>query len=345
MRVAPIAIQNVGLVTSIGFTAPATCAALRAGATNPTETRFMGSDGQWIMAHQVALAQPWRGRTKLVKMAALTIAECLEPMPAKMREGLPLLLCIAERERPGRLDGLDEQLFTELQAELDLKFHSQHSAVVPMGRPGALLALAQARRLIHEQGVPHVLIAATDSLLDWRTLMVFGEQGRLLAEHNSNGFMPGEGAGAVLVGRSDGRAGELLCLGVGNGIEPAPVMSNEPLRAEGLTIAIKRALEDTGCEMHDLDFRISDISGEQYFFKEAALALARTLRKRKDEFDLWHPAEGIGEAGAVAGAAMIANALIACRKGYEKGPQILLHSAADGDRRVAAVVAWTGAAQ
>jgi 3-oxoacyl-[acyl-carrier-protein] synthase-1 len=256
---------------------------------------------------------------------------------------VPLLLCVAERERPGRLAGLDGQLFNDLQAALGVDFHAQHSTLIPMGRPGALLALAQARRLIDEHRVPHVLIAATDSLLAWPTLTAYGDQSRLLAEYNSNGFMPGEAAGAVLVGRPDGRPGELLCLGVGHGIEPAPLRSGEPLRADGLTAAIKQALQEAGCEMHDLDFRITDISGEQYFFKEAALALARSVRKPKAEFEIWHPAEGIGEVGAAAGPAMIAKALTACRKGYAKGPRILLHGSTDSDKRVAAVVSWTGA--
>jgi 3-oxoacyl-[acyl-carrier-protein] synthase-1 len=49
--------------------------------------------------------------------------------------------------------------------------------------------------------------------------------------------------------------------------------------------------------MHDFDYRIADISGEQYYFKEAALALARTLRRRKPEFDLWHPANMLEKPG------------------------------------------------
>lgn len=53
MSAQPIAIKSVGLVTSVGLSAPATCAAIRAKISNPTETRFMGSDGDWIMAHQV----------------------------------------------------------------------------------------------------------------------------------------------------------------------------------------------------------------------------------------------------------------------------------------------------
>ena len=65
--------------------------------------------------------------------------------------------------------------------------------------------------------------------------------------------------------------------------------------------AFRAALEDAGCTLGDLDFRITDVSGEQYMFKEAALAMTRLLRKRKEEFDIWHPADCIGETGAAIG--------------------------------------------
>jgi 3-oxoacyl-[acyl-carrier-protein] synthase-1 len=341
----PIAVHHTGLVTSIGLDTDSTCAALRASVTNPTETTFVGADGAWILAHQVLLGKASTDLAKLVDMASLAITECLEPLRAEDREGMPLLLCVAERERPGRVAGLDGQILDDVQAAVGVTFDPEHSAVIPMGRIGALSALERARRLIDEHGMRYVLIAGTDSLLVWRTLTAYSDQSRLLAEHNSNGFMPGEAAGAVLVGPAAGRPGELLCLGLGQGIEPAPLGSGEPLRADGLTGAIKQALREAGCAMHDLDFRITDISGEQYFFREASLAVSRTMHQPKQEFDLWHPAEGIGETGAAAGPAMIATALTACRKGYAKGIRILLHASSDADGRVAAIVAWTGAAR
>ena len=72
------------------------------------------------------------------------------------------------------------------------------------------------------------------------------------------------------------------------------------------------------------------------------MALARTLRRRKEEFDLWHPAECTGELGAAAGAAMIALADAACQKRFAKGPRILAHMADDGGRRAAIALQFRG---
>jgi 3-oxoacyl-[acyl-carrier-protein] synthase I len=339
----PIAILKTGLVTSVGLSAPATCAALRAKLSNPSETRFIDSGGGWIMAHQVTLEQPWRGLTKLAKMAALAIEEALEGVPQTDWDRIPLLLCVAEADRPGRQDGLDDTLFTNIRSELGVQFALQ-SAVVAHGRVGVAVALAQARALLAQGPAKRVLIAATDSFVSWPTLSHYEREGRLLTPRNSNGFMPGEGAGALLVGASEGGAGELLCTGIGFARELAHLDSGEPLRAEGLSQAIKAALAEAGCEMHHMDFRITDLSGEQYYFKEAALALSRTLRQRKEEFDIWHPAESTGEQGAAAGTAVIALADAACRKAYTKGPNILAHMANDSGQRAALALRFRGTA-
>ncbi len=347
MTAHPVAIVGVGLVTPVGLNAPASCAAFRAKISNPTETRFIDSGGQWIMAHQVELEQPWRGLTKLTKMAAMAIDEAMRPSatrwPRFRWHRLPLLLCVAEKDRPGRTDGLDDRLMPMIAAELGATF-AEGSAVIAHGRAGVAVALHGARRLLDEGKAEQVLIAATDSLLSWPTLGHYEREGRLLGERNSNGFIPGEGAGALLVGLEGGAsAGHsadavgFVCGGIGFAHELATIQSDEPLRAEGLRQAIEAALAGTGLAMHDIDYRVTDLSGEHYYFKEAALALSRTLRQRKEEFDIWHPAECTGEAGAAVGINVVALAQVAAAKGYAKGPRVMAHWANDGGQRCAAV--------
>jgi 3-oxoacyl-[acyl-carrier-protein] synthase I len=332
----PLAILAAGLVTSVGLTAAASCAAIRAKLSNPSETRFIDSSGAWIMAHSVLLDQPWRGRSKLVKMAIMAIDECLMDVPRNDWSHIPLLLCVAERTRPGRLNGIDDELFGEIQRELGVEF-AEGSLILPHGRVSVGTALKHARRILAGTSAPSVLIAATDSLLTWPTLSVYERNDRLLSPKNSNGFMAGEGAAAVLVGSADG-GNQLYFMGLGFANEPAGIDSERPVRGDGLARAIRHAVSDAGCEIHDIDFRITDLSGEQYYFKEAALAMSRILRVRKEELDIWHPAECIGESGAVNGIATIVVALAACRKGYAPGPSILCHAAADSGERTASVL-------
>jgi 3-oxoacyl-[acyl-carrier-protein] synthase-1 len=87
-------------------------------------------------------------------------------------------------------------------------------------------------------------------------------------------------------------------VGLGYGTERATILSEEPLRGDGLKEAITNAMKDASITWEQIDFRITDANGEQYWFKEASLALTRTLRMHKAEVDLWHPADSIGEIGA-----------------------------------------------
>jgi 3-oxoacyl-[acyl-carrier-protein] synthase I len=343
MSPGPIAILGTGLVTSVGLTTAACCCAFRAKITNPFETRFIDSNGAWMMAHQVSLDQPWPGLTKLAKMAALAIEEALQGLDRDQWPRLPLLLCVAEAERPGRMADLDDQLLTQIQSELGVSF-AQPSALVPHGRVGVAVALAQARAMLTSSKIPGVLIVSADSLLSWPTLSHYEREDRLLTESNSDGFMPGEGAGALWVGAVEGGSHQLICTGIGFGREAAHIDSGEPLRADGLTRAIKASLDSAGRQLHDMDYRITDNSGEQYYFKEASLALSRTLRQHKEDFDIWHPAECTGEAGAVSGAAVIATAREACLKGYTPGPNVLTHWANDAGQRAAVTLEFRVAA-
>lgn len=343
MNSRPIAVLGTGLVTSVGLTTAACCCAFRAKITNPFETPFIDSSGAWIMAHQVNLDRPCTGLTKLATMAALAIEEALQEFDKDQWHRLPVLLCVAETERPGRMAGLDDLLLKQIQSELGVSF-APPSAVVPHGRVGVAVALAQARTLLESTKIPGVLIVSADSLLSWPTLSHYEREDRLLTESNSNGFMPGEGAGALWVGAGEGRSPQLLCTGIGFGRESAHIDSGEPLRAEGLTKAVKASLDDSGRQMHDMDFRITDNSGEQYYFKEATLALSRTLRQRKEAFDIWHPAECTGEAGAASGVAVIATAREACIKAYAPGRNILTHWANDAGHRAAVTLEFRAAA-
>lgn len=335
----PVSVIASGMVTAVGLNAASSCAAIRCAIDNFSETRFMDSGGEWIIGSQVPLEQPWRGLPKLVHMAAPAIRECLAHV-GDVRPGMiPLLLCVAEKERPGRLAGLDDQLLHDIEAELGVHF-DPGSGIIARGRVAGALALAEARRLIYEERLPFCIIAGADSFLVGATLDAYQKADRLLTSQNSNGFIPGEAGAAVLIG-PPGRTNEpeLLCLGLGVGQEKATIDSEEPLRGDGLVSAFRAVFADAGRTIDDLDFRLTDSNGEQYWFKEAALAMTRTLRARKEWFQIWHPADCIGETGAAIGPCALGVALAATRKRYSPGPGILSHFGSDSGERLALVLA------
>jgi 3-oxoacyl-[acyl-carrier-protein] synthase I len=332
-----IRIERTGLVNSVGAGAAAACAAMRSRLSNPTETRLSNLQGEWIVAHQVALARPWRGLHKLARMAAMAIAECLDPLQPSACDDIPLLLCVAEPGRPDRVPDLDTRLLDEVRQLLQARF-APGSSVIAQGRVGVGIALFHARRMLLEGAASRVIVAAADSLLVHSVLKAYESEDRLLTPGNSNGLIPGEAGAALLLALP--RAGDtgLHLSGLGFGLERAHVLSDLPMRADGLAAALQAALAEAGRGLHELDFRITDLSGEQYYFKEAALAVGRVLREHKSSFDLWHPAECIGETGASAGPTLLALADDACRKGYAPGSRVLVHAGSDTGQRMAAVL-------
>jgi len=343
MSAMPVVVSRTGMVTGVGLDAPASCAAIRGTIDNFQQTAFRDRRGEWIMGCEVPLEYPWRGEKKLLMMAARAIEQCLDGFDEAACAATPLLLCLAETGRPGRIVQDDVRFFEALQDELGFSFHA-HSAVIAQGHVSAAVALNRARQLIGASTAAQVLVAASDSLLAAGALADCEARDRLLTSENSDGFIPGEGAAALLVEPLRTQPwGQLACRGIGFAIEEAHIDSGEPLRADGLTAAIKQSLQDAGCNESVLAFKIIDASGGQYAFKEATLAFGRIDRTRRTEFDVWHPADCIGEVGAPIGLAMAAVLKVACEKAYAKGSSVLLHLGNDDGKRAAMVFSWYAA--
>jgi len=336
----PVAILGCGMMTGVGLTAEASCAAIRCVIDNFQETRFVAAGGEWIIGSEVPLEEPWRGISKLARLLAGPLRECLDLIPDVPPESIPVLLCVAEEDRPGRLEGLGDPLFFQACELLGVRFHD-NSRVIAQGRVGGAVGLHRASRLIHEENFPYVIVAGVDSYLVAGTLRAYDERGRLLTPDNSNGFIPGEAGGALLVA-PPGAGGGIVCPGMGFAVERATIESEEPVRGDGLIKAITHALVAAGLTMGDIDYRITDIGGEQYQFKDATLALSRLLRVRKEGFDIWHPADCIGEVGAASLPCMLGVTLVAAQKSYAPGPRPLAHLGNDDGKRVALALTAQG---
>lgn len=341
MTPSPFAVRTAGLISGVGNSWPASCAAIRAAVDNFSETRFIDEGGEWIIGSQVALDEPWRGREKILRMAASAVRECLAAAPAVQPPQTPLLLCLAEPARPGRFEGLDATFIQDLAQLLGVTFHPA-SSVITNGRVGGVVALLAARDLL-SHGHRAVVVCGADTFLTAPTLAHYEKQHRLLTSKNSDGFIPGEAAAALLlVPHKDAQPADLLCTGLALAREPAPLDSGKPCKGEGLKQAVVAALKEANHDISETQFRIADVAGEQFYFREAALMLLGTMRKRVEFYDLWTPFDCTAQIGAAAAPAIIALALAAARKGYAPGPRVLCHFANDTDERAALVLAAGG---
>lgn len=337
----PIAVLGAGMVTGVGLNAPAACAAMRAAISGFVDTKFKYVTGEPVLGCPVPFEKPWRGVDKLAQLVTPAIQECLRAAGGIKPESIPLLLCLAEKERPGRLDEIDDELLPEVLSSLGVTFHKT-STIIARGRVGGAVAVDLARKLIVNERVPACLVAGVDSFLVGPTIAAYEAKHRLLTKVNSNGFIPGEAGSAVLLGPPSASGGpELRCVAIGFGREKATIESEEPLRGDGLVQAYRAMHADGGVTPEDADYRYTDCNGEQYGFKDDRLAYGRTVRKLKARFDHLHPADSIGEVGAAVGPCILGLALAAARKRYAPGPteakvpgnSVLCHFSNDeGDR-------------
>ncbi|MCV3207160.1 3-oxoacyl-ACP synthase [Mesorhizobium sp. YC-39] len=334
---ATIDIVSIGMVTAVGLDAPSACAAMRARLDGFQETRFVTSNHERLVGAPVPLPRNWIGEKRLAHLAAGAICEAFDAVP-RARGQTALILCLAEEGRPGRPVRDGAGLLRRIADIVDVEPHAR-SRIIAHGRPSGHVALDQARRLIASGEAPYVMIAGVDSYLTSRTVDHYLAAKRLLTPDNPNGFIPGEAAAAFICAPSGG--GRLRLFGVGLAREPAFIYNpgDLALRGDGMTSAYRAALEETGVPMNRLGYRIADLIGEQYWFKQSALATLRLMRDRADFLDLWSPAESLGNIGAAAVPLMIGMAFTAAAKGYAAGNPVLVEASNDVGECGAAVLA------
>ena len=329
-------VLGCGMTTAVGMNALASCAAVRAGIDGFVDSEFTGLSGEPLLCAKASLIKEKMGVPRLAELVASPIRECLQAGTAIAVEDVPLLLGVAEKSRPGRLEGIDTGLIPLIEQRLGVKFHPR-SRVVPRGKTSGAIAIREATRLLHDGDAPCVIVAGVDSYIVSDTLDYFEDNDRLLTENNSNGFIPGEAGAAILLGSNDGGPG-LHIRSIAGATEHTTIHSDQPLRADGLSKAYREALADAGLGLHEVDYRIADLSGEQYGFKETALALARVMRVRREFQDIWHPADCLGETGAAATLCMVGIAWWAACKSYAPGPLVLMQASSDEGTRIAMVM-------
>ena len=288
--------------------------------------------GAPIGVGKVDLPHWWVGLGKLAELVAPAINECLLAAKQAPPASIPILLGVADKSRPHRFAGLDERLLEEVEFRLNLT-HNPDSHVIARERISGVLAINDAVQIIESGRSSFCVVAGVDSFLQQAVVDAYNAQRRVLTPGNSNGFIPGEAGCAVLLTTAGDRGrDELEILGTGIAEEAAPIQSDKPSRAEGLTESVRTALSAAGLAMHDTFYRITDLNGEHYKFKEAAFVEGRLMQKKLVElYDLWHPNEYLGDVGAAIVPCVLGVAFHAGQKGYAPGPRALCHFSNDDE--------------
>jgi 3-oxoacyl-[acyl-carrier-protein] synthase-1 len=332
----PVAIQACGLVTSVGLHPSSACASMRCRLNNFQETAFQLSSTAKVVGATVPEISA-RGVDRLFAMVRDAIGQALESLSDAQRQSTPLILCLAESGRPGRLERLEDRLFDQLYAD-GVGLHPE-SRMVLSGKVGVAAALEYASQLLHENKAQHVIVAATDSLLNQQTVQGLLKARRVGGLFEGAGLIPGEGAGALLVSKLlPNEQRHIRVLGYAEATEPARLDNDEAVKGHGLKQSIEAALAVADLSLSDIGLRVADLAGDPFYFEDAATAMVRVAQESQTPMELWIPAESVGETGAAVGTIGLAWLLEAAQRGYTSSRYALCHYANDDGRRAALIV-------
>lgn len=341
----PVPLRVVGraMCCAIGHHARAATAAINAHLNHFRETEFVDDSGDIIIGAALHEVPVW-GAERLRLMLHAVVAESLQSANAVglLAEQIVIMLLTPDAERPGMPhDALADDLADLAAGKVPGMgpFHAK-SAMYAYGKAGIARLLQEAGAVLTGDGAPsHVLLVAVDSLLDAGAIEHFLASERLATTNNADGFIPGEGAAALLLSIQAVDQPALWIESGATAMESWRIDGDVPLRAYALVNAIRDAERAAGMKVGTLDFHASGMTGESWYAKEVSLAVTRVLEQRKPEFPHSIIASRVGETGAAA--SVLTLAWLSDVMGRPKngpGRSALLHFAGDDGHRCALVV-------
>ena len=349
-----ILIGGLGAATAIGRGAWTSAAAVRAGVAGFAPHPYMvDAVGLPMRTAPLPWVDPERGLAERIGDALLAalrevLAPLLQPEQCPVHPSIVLLVNL-----PSARLGVPADLAQRIDARLNDEFTGlfEQISVAALGHAGGLVGLQSSRRFLAVRPNAVCVVAGTDSyiepdLLEWleQTDQLHGAGER----NNAWGFVPGEGAGAVLLAGAE----TLLRLGVsplgrvrgiGVGRETELIGTGAVCTGLGLCEAVRAALGPLG-DGERLSDVYCDMNGEPYRADEYAFLVSRTRECFVSASEFCAPADCWGDVGAASAPLLIALACIAGAKCYAKGNAALVWASSVTGERGAALIETTNPA-
>jgi 3-oxoacyl-[acyl-carrier-protein] synthase-1 len=320
---------GTGMVTALGLTASASCAAMRSRIAAFTEVPYLDVRGEPIIGAPVlAVKSRRKGRERLLDLAVPALRECLEASAAQPDGSAALLLGLGQGAGAAEAAADPAGFLGELEVRSKSRF-SADSRLVIGGSSSVASGIKLARSLLRENRASCCIVGAVDSLLDAPTLRQLELSRRLKKETNPDGIIPGEAAcfTAWMV-RPAMRGPHLQVSGAGVCSGPRTAGAND-LPGSALTSAMEEAFAEAETRDGDVSWEITDLTGEHELFIEHAVAMARVFTDPQPRVHCWHQAMSLGTVGAAAGVCSVAWADAAVAKGYAPGSYVLCTASAE----------------
>ncbi|NHZ66727.1 hypothetical protein [Massilia genomosp. 1] len=346
-------IAATGLCCAVGYNLDAALCAINANIDHFRESNFHDNLSQPI--NVAMLPDDIYGEYRLYRWVEYAIRDCAQKMkdPSALFDAKRTIIIAlsAELARPHAvwadhkaqlLKVMNSVMEDIIPIPISRPTGSQTIEVINQGRTGLSNALLKSAGYLINQDAEQVLLIGMDSYLQAADINNYLKDDRIFTRGNSNGFIPGEAAAAVLLRSASHTVAGVHITGVGSAEESGRHDGSVPSRGEGLTKAVRTAFRQAKIVPAEVNFRISDQNGEDFFANDATNAITRIMF---GEHKLAHLtlSDKLGEIGAATGPAMLAwlSAEMADRA-LSPGNIGLLHLANDDGTRCAVTLRYQG---
>ena len=351
-----IAIIKTGAITPVGIGAAQTAASVRAGIARTSESSIYDKNfDPFVMAILPDDVLPpleqdleqitglTARQTRMLRLAAPALQEVLEDIP--QQEQIPLYLGVPEAF-PDRPNPVHDAFIEHLCVQTGIQVNIENSRLLPKGRAAGLIALNEAIKDILSGTHKYIIVGGVDTYVDLYLLGTLDMEGRILGPRVMDGFIPGEGAGFLLLtGDENARADKLPPLAMlsqaSTGYEEGHLYSDQPYKGDGLGATLEQLFQKNEFS-EPIKYIYSSMNGENHWAKEWGVAYLRNSQSIDDEYDMRHPAEYYGDTGAASGILMIVLSATAISNGYQTGPSLITCSSDFGGRAAVAVTPFEG---
>lgn len=330
-----------GMITPIGAGVEMVNASVQARINRYQQSNIVGNDGELLRMALVPRAA-WKDainkkqlqgeftprQRRMLRLATLALKDLACELP---KQAVPLFLAGPEFDlgSPGIDGGFIQNLAQQSGVEIDF----QNSRFMGIGRAGGINVIETAFRYFEASDNHYAIVGGVDSYYDVETMNALDNAQRLLSGSAFDGFVPGEGAGFLLLispnAPQDVLKSAIACLHVpGVACEEGHILGDGLFRGDGLSEAFTSAVSVASKPINCL---FSSENGEMHYAKELNTALMRNQSAMSDRYQVSRPAEYFGDLGAAFAAVAIGLASVNLTKDYSS----LIYGSSDSGARAA----------
>jgi hypothetical protein len=331
-------ILSCSAITAVGLDAFQTCAAIRARVSGLRACVPLTPPQEPLIAGKIPTHSTLRRSDHdwLINLGCRGLSEVIPEDAKSSRLGIVLNLPEPFRQHPGIPNGSALELIASIESRLHMQFIRK--IALEEGGGGSILALAYADQMLNRGEVDFCVVGGIDSLINGKDINRLRGSHRLHEPENPEGFVPGEGTAFILVSRHIGRGSLATIVGLGSAMESDSVLSDRYSQGAGLVDAMRQAVRDSGLTEANISFRVSTLNAEHYAAWEAAIAVPRFYKSRRERLPVWYPSTGIGDSGAASGALALVVATLAIAGGYAPGPYAMCEASSAHGLRAACLI-------